>query len=189
MDYDALRTPQDDIVRDGAEFQAYLAPAELIDSGHPDIVAYAAAKAGQGDDRTRALRLYYAVRDDLRYDPYNTAMRPEAYRASTTLAARHIMASGALPPGFPPVEIDGRLWWDGGIVSNAPLAAILGDEDGINTLSRPHTVVDVPEAQPLQVQETEPVSATGQRGSICQMSSSQICSKVADPRDPPSATW
>jgi len=89
MDYDALRTPQDDIVRDGAEFQAYLAPAELIDSGHPDIVAYAAAKAGQGDDRTRALRLYYAVRDDLRYDPYNTAMRPEAYRASTTLAARH----------------------------------------------------------------------------------------------------
>lgn len=50
------------------------------------------------------------------------------------IGPEHIMASGALPPGFPPVEIDGRLWWDGGIVSNAPLAAILGDEDGINTL-------------------------------------------------------
>lgn len=41
------------------------------------------------------------------------------------LDARHIMASGALPPGLPPVEIDGRLWWDGGIVSNTPLADVL----------------------------------------------------------------
>ena len=89
MDYDALRSTQEDVVRDGAEFQAYLAPGVLIDSAHPEIIAYTEAKAGQGDDRTRALRLYYAVRDDLRYDPYNTAMRPEAYRASTTLAARH----------------------------------------------------------------------------------------------------
>ncbi|MFA7305175.1 MAG: DUF3734 domain-containing protein [Hyphomicrobium sp.] len=37
----------------------------------------------------------------------------------------HIMASGALPPGFPPVEIDGKLYWDGGIVSNTPLQYIL----------------------------------------------------------------
>ena len=39
--------------------------------------------------------------------------------------ARHIMASGALPPGLPPVEIDGRWYWDGGIVSNTPLAHVL----------------------------------------------------------------
>ena len=39
--------------------------------------------------------------------------------------ARHIMASGALPPGLPPVEIDGRLWWDGGLVSNTPLTHVL----------------------------------------------------------------
>ncbi len=50
------------------------------------------------------------------------------------LGTEHIMASAALPPGFPPIEIDGRKWWDGGIVSNTPLAAVLGDEDGINTL-------------------------------------------------------
>lgn len=37
----------------------------------------------------------------------------------------HIMASGALPPGFPPVEINGKLYWDGGIVSNTPLQYIL----------------------------------------------------------------
>ncbi len=41
------------------------------------------------------------------------------------LDARHIIASGALPPGLPPVEIDGKLWWDGGIVSNTPLADVL----------------------------------------------------------------
>jgi len=33
----------------------------------------------------------------------------------------HIMASGALPPGFPPVEIDGEQYWDGGLFSNTPL--------------------------------------------------------------------
>ncbi len=38
---------------------------------------------------------------------------------------RHIMASGALPPGFPPVEIDGRLYWDGGLVSNTPLQYVM----------------------------------------------------------------
>ena len=33
----------------------------------------------------------------------------------------HVMASGALPPGFPPVEIDGEHYWDGGLFSNTPL--------------------------------------------------------------------
>jgi len=37
----------------------------------------------------------------------------------------HIMASGALPPGFPPVEIDGQFYWDGGLVSNTPLQYVL----------------------------------------------------------------
>ncbi|MFS0737519.1 DUF3734 domain-containing protein [Sphingomonas sp. 1P06PA] len=46
------------------------------------------------------------------------------------LDARHIMASGALPPGLPPVEIDGKLWWDGGLVSNTPLSHVLEDQEG-----------------------------------------------------------
>ncbi len=41
---------------------------------------------------------------------------------------RHIMASGALPPGLPPVEIDGKWWWDGGIVSNTPLSHVLDNQ-------------------------------------------------------------
>jgi len=46
-----------------------------------------------------------------------------------TLDVRHIMASGALPPGLPPVEIDGEWWWDGGIVSNTPLQQILDNQE------------------------------------------------------------
>ena len=49
--------------------------------------------------------------------------------AAQRLDVRHIMASGALPPGFPPVEIDGEHYWDGGIVSNTPLQYVL-DQPG-----------------------------------------------------------
>ncbi len=41
------------------------------------------------------------------------------------ITPEHVMASGALPPGFPPIEIDGELYWDGGIVSNTPLQHVL----------------------------------------------------------------
>ena len=43
----------------------------------------------------------------------------------TRITPEHIMASGALPPGFPAIEIDGRHYWDGGLVSNSPLQAVL----------------------------------------------------------------
>ncbi|MEP7057547.1 MAG: patatin-like phospholipase family protein [Caldimonas sp.] len=49
--------------------------------------------------------------------------------ANERLDVRHIMASGALPPGFPPVEIDGEHYWDGGLVSNTPLQYVL-DQPG-----------------------------------------------------------
>lgn len=42
-----------------------------------------------------------------------------------TIDARHIMASGALPPGLPPIEIDGNWYWDGGLVSNTPLEHVV----------------------------------------------------------------
>jgi NTE family protein len=51
------------------------------------------------------------------FDSAHDEIRPE-----------HVMASGALPPGFPPVEIDGTLYWDGGIVSNTPLQYVLDGE-------------------------------------------------------------
>ncbi|CAN7657112.1 patatin-like phospholipase family protein [Duganella sp. LjRoot269] len=44
------------------------------------------------------------------------------------LGALHVMASGALPPAFPAVRIDGEPYWDGGIYSNTPIEAVLDDE-------------------------------------------------------------
>ena len=37
------------------------------------------------------------------------------------IGPEHVMASGALPPGFPAIEIQGEHYWDGGLVSNTPL--------------------------------------------------------------------
>jgi NTE family protein len=45
--------------------------------------------------------------------------------ANRTLRPEHFMASGALPPGFPAIEIDGRHYWDGGLISNTPLVEVL----------------------------------------------------------------
>jgi len=43
------------------------------------------------------------------------------------IAVEHVMASGALPPAFPAVRIDGHPYWDGGIYSNTPIEAVLDD--------------------------------------------------------------
>jgi NTE family protein len=45
--------------------------------------------------------------------------------ATEKIRVEHIMASGALPPGFPPVKIDGEYYWDGGLVSNTPLYHVI----------------------------------------------------------------
>jgi NTE family protein len=52
-----------------------------------------------------------------------------------SIRAEHIMASGAIPPGFPAVEIDGAFYWDGGIVSNTPLQWVLEDGPHEDTLA------------------------------------------------------
>lgn len=48
--------------------------------------------------------------------------------AERRLGPKHFMASGALPPGFPAVEIEGEHYWDGGMVSNTPLSRVLSGE-------------------------------------------------------------
>src|SRR6266516_2720246 len=52
----------------------------------------------------------------------------------TALTVRHVMASGALPPAFPAVRIDGELYWDGGILSNTPTEAVFDDNPRRNSL-------------------------------------------------------
>ena len=50
------------------------------------------------------------------------------------IRAEHIMASGALPPAFDAVEIDGEFYWDGGLVSNTPLDWVLSSHSRLDTL-------------------------------------------------------
>ncbi len=53
---------------------------------------------------------------------------------SERLGLDHVMASGALPPAFPAVRIDGEPYWDGGIYSNTPIEAVLDDNPRRNSL-------------------------------------------------------
>jgi NTE family protein len=51
-----------------------------------------------------------------------------------TIEISHIMASGALPPAFPAVRIEGEPYWDGGIYSNTPVEAVLDDKPRRNSV-------------------------------------------------------
>ena len=63
----------------------YLSPTPAIDSDHPDVRAFAHEHAQGASDRERAVALYLAVRDGLRYDPYRMDLSDEGMRASTAL--------------------------------------------------------------------------------------------------------
>jgi NTE family protein len=52
-----------------------------------------------------------------------------------TIRPEHVMASGALPPGCPAVEVDGELYWDGGLVSNTPLQWVVAGDTRRDTLA------------------------------------------------------
>ena len=80
---------------------ADLIDLKLLNSGAPRLTV-GAAKVATGEMR------YFDSRD-------------------MPLDLKHVMASGALPPAFPAVRIDGDLYWDGGIVSNTPVEAIFDD--------------------------------------------------------------
>jgi NTE family protein len=52
-----------------------------------------------------------------------------------TIGPEHIMASAALPPGFPAIEIEGEHYWDGGLVSNTPLQWVVESRPHVDTLA------------------------------------------------------
>jgi NTE family protein len=54
--------------------------------------------------------------------------------AQMRLTPEHIMASGALPPGFPSVDVGGRHFWDGGLVSNTPLQYVMAEKPRMHSL-------------------------------------------------------
>jgi NTE family protein len=51
-----------------------------------------------------------------------------------TIGPEHVLASCALPPAFAAVKIDGEYYWDGGVLSNTPVQAIIHDSHHVNTL-------------------------------------------------------
>lgn len=66
----------------------FLAPARCIDADHPAIAAFAAEVVGDRTDaREKAIALYYAVRDRIRYDPYAIDLTDQGLKASTALLA------------------------------------------------------------------------------------------------------
>lgn len=67
-------------------FEIYLRPTAFIDSDHPKVIEYALTKtSSEKSDKEKVVDLYYAVRDDILYDPYNLILIPEEISASKTL--------------------------------------------------------------------------------------------------------
>jgi transglutaminase-like putative cysteine protease len=87
----------------------YLAPTPTIDSDHPDVRGFAHEHARGANERERAVALYLAVRDQIRYDPYRIDLSDEGMRASTALRLGHgwcvpkavLMAAVARAAGLP----------------------------------------------------------------------------------------
>ncbi|MBI3994169.1 MAG: transglutaminase family protein [Candidatus Lambdaproteobacteria bacterium] len=90
--------------------EAHLAPTRFLDSDHPAVRDFAhEAIAGARGERERAVRLFYAVRDGVRYDGLDMTFTPERYTASTVLARRRaycipkaiLLAASARVVGMP----------------------------------------------------------------------------------------
>jgi transglutaminase-like putative cysteine protease len=63
----------------------YLAPGRYIDSAHPAVQRFAEDNSSAGSERERAVSLYYAVRDTIRYNPFLDFTSTDVFRASAVL--------------------------------------------------------------------------------------------------------
>jgi len=88
----------------------FLEPTRFIDFHHPTVASWArSVTQSDSSDRDRAVSLYYAVRDGIRYDPYAIDLTVAGMRASSTLAAGHgwcvtkavLLAAGCRAWGIP----------------------------------------------------------------------------------------
>lgn len=96
---------------DGPTPDEALRPGAFVDSDHPRVRAWAAGAVGDaaGDARAAAVRLFDAVRDGIRYDPYTISRDPADYRASQLVDARRafcvpkavLFVAGARAAGIP----------------------------------------------------------------------------------------
>lgn len=68
---------------------AFIKPGPTVESDHPDVAAFARRAAGDAEsDKDKAINLYYAVRDEFRYDPYSSSLDVAGLSASRVLRER-----------------------------------------------------------------------------------------------------
>jgi NTE family protein len=101
LDFDRINR----VVEDGMPAVRLAVTATSLETGGPMTFSNYLHSHGTGADVGQCMEKLNAVKQTI---------RPE-----------HIMASGALPPGFPPVVIDDCAYWDGGLFSNTPIDALL----------------------------------------------------------------
>ena len=69
------------------DLREFLEPGLMVESGDPDVIGMAAESVGDAvGDKEKAIRLYYAIRDGIRYDPYASSLEIDAMKATWTLA-------------------------------------------------------------------------------------------------------
>ncbi|MBC8239415.1 MAG: transglutaminase family protein, partial [Alphaproteobacteria bacterium] len=84
------------------DLEAYLQPGAYVDSDHAAVIAFARRAGGEhGTDLEKAVRLYYAVRDEFRYDPYSVEMTELGMKGSAVLERGNgfCITKGALMAG------------------------------------------------------------------------------------------
>lgn len=71
------------------EYEELIAPTHAIDCNTPEVIDFAITSCeGAKTDREAAIKLFDAVRDGIKYDPYQVTLSPEEFRASTVLAKK-----------------------------------------------------------------------------------------------------
>jgi NTE family protein len=112
-------------------FTPRLPPAWLSPPGSPTATSFYDTKALK---KTLEQYIDFDVLNTgaVRYTTSAVSVRSGNYAMFDTLTQRigpeHIMASGALPPGLPAIEIEGQYYWDGGLISNTPLQWVMNEE-------------------------------------------------------------
>lgn len=115
-----------------ATLNKYLNFDQLRDPGHMRV-AFTATDLQTGGPTTFSNYLADAAHDET---DQHTAVQDH-------LTARHVLASGSLPPGFPSTTLGGRDYWDGGLFSNTPIDAMLNLLEPDEIASLPIFVVDL----------------------------------------------
>ena len=117
-------------------FTPRIPPAPLWPPGRPEAQSYydtaplkrTLGAAGRFRPRQRSEMPAQRRRGQRHYGQFPLFRQRRIRASAQAIGPEHIMASGALPPGFPAIVIDGEHYWDGGISSNTPLDYVLDAE-------------------------------------------------------------